>query len=158
MVNIWLLCCNSAKGYGRGSVTEEKNKLDILTPEGMRIIRNLIVSAQGGDPEAQQTLNDFMRFDDSIERTNLPTRKDVQRIAYLSYIGRSLFPDNFDDPFTIAAECISKSFMAKGGEKSKQFVQLFQKTPNVIDLTSSTQEESIRGRFGKLLGRESNDR
>jgi len=44
----------------------------IETPEDLR---KVIISAQGGDPEAQQTLNAFLKFANNIERTNLPTRR-----------------------------------------------------------------------------------
>ena len=132
--------------------SEKQPEFDISTPEGQRALRNIIITAQGGNPEAQQTLNEFMRFDDSIERTNLPKRKDVQRAIFFSFVGQTLYPDTKDDPFTVAAECIAKGFMAKGGEKSKQFVDMFRSTPNLTDL-QNLQGPTERSFTDRLFGR-----
>lgn len=122
-----------------------------LTPEFLENMRKIIVMAQGGNPEAQQTLNEFMKFANNIERTNLPNRKDVQMVAYLHYAGMVLFPETNEDPFTKAADSISIAFMAKGGEKSKQFVDLFKQTPSLADLQMI--QEKPEGIMNRVLGR-----
>ena len=92
--------------------------------------------AQGGDPEAQQTLNAFLKFNNNIERTNLPTRKDVVLIAYLDTCRKFYYPNMEDNPFSMLANSLVIAFMAKGGDKSKQFVELMKQTPNLADLES----------------------
>ena len=114
-------------------------------------LRRLIVSMDGGDPEAQQTLNDFLKFKNNIERTNLPTRRDVQMVAYLDYAGKTLYAGDKDNPFTKAADCLAIAFMAKGGDKSKQFVELMKQTPSLSDL--QTLQEQPRGMMDRILGR-----
>lgn len=103
----------------------------IETPDDLR---KIIVMAQGGDPEAQQTLNAFLKFNNNIERTNLPTRRDVITVAYLDGCGKLYYPDQKDNPFSMLADCLSIAFMAKGGDKSKQFVELMKQTPSLADL------------------------
>jgi hypothetical protein len=103
----------------------------IETPDDLR---KIIVMAQGGDPEAQQTLNAFLKFNNNIERTNLPTRRDVVLIAYLDGCGKLYYPNKEDNPFSMLANSLVVAFMAKGGDKSKQFVELMKQTPNLADL------------------------
>ena len=108
--------------------------------------------ARGGDPDAQQTLNAFLKFNNNIERTNLPVRRDVQMIAYLDYAGKTLYAGNEDNPFTKAANCISIAFMAKGGDKSKQFVELMKQTPSLADFQTLGGDRQ-RSLTDRLLGR-----
>ena len=102
--------------------------------ESLEDLRRVLVIAQGGNPDAQQSINDFLKFDNNIERTNLPTRRDVVLMAYLKGCGSLFYPENDDDPFSIIANALSIAFMAKGGEKSKQFVELMKQTPSLVDL------------------------
>lgn len=119
--------------------------------ESLDDLRRIIVMARGGDPDAQQTLNAFLKFNNNIERTNLPIRRDVQMIAYLDYAGKTLYAGNEDNPFTKAANCISIAFMAKGGDKSKQFVELMKQTPSLADLqVAGVHQRSLTDR---ILGR-----
>lgn len=121
--------------------------------ETMDDLRRLLITAEGGDPEAQQTLNAFIKFNNIIERTNLPTRRDVVLEAYLSACGNHYFPGSPDDPFTTVAHCIATAFMAKGGDKSKQFVELMKQTPSLVDLQTLGQEPPKGGLFDRLRGR-----
>lgn len=116
-------------------------------------LRKIIVMAQGGDPDAQQTLNAFLKFNNNIERTNLPIRRDVQMLAYLDYAGKTLYPDDENNPFTMAANSIAVAFMAKGGDKSKQFVELMKQTPSLADLQTTLAGDGQRSLTDKLLGR-----
>jgi hypothetical protein len=119
----------------------------------MRFIRDLMISAQGGDPQARQALTNFMSFDNPVEGSNLATRKDVQRVVYFTYVGMSFFPDVKNDPFTDAAEIIATVSKAKGGFKSNQTVELFRTSPDMAALKQSIediQSPSIRDRiFGR---------
>ncbi len=117
------------------------------------MIRKIVVSARGGNPDAQQTLNDFIKFNNDIERTNLPQRLDVQRMVFVDYAGKAFYPDTDDDPFTMLGQSIATSFMAKGGLKSNQFVDLMRQTPNLADL-QTTQESTKRGITDRILGRD----
>ena len=115
--------------------------------ENLDDLRRVLVIAQGGNPDAQQSINDFLKFDNNIERTNLPTRRDVVLLAYLKACGSLLYPEDDNDPFSIMADALSIAFMAKGGEKSKQFVELMKQTPSLVDLQTMGGGESPKSGF-----------
>jgi hypothetical protein len=115
-------------------------------------IGRVVSFAKGINPDTQQTLNEFLKFDNNIERTTLPKRQDVKRMIYADYAGRVLYPDTPDNPFTRFAEAQSIAFMAYKGNKSEQFVQLMQQTPNLTALQSLPSEQK-QGFVNKILGR-----
>ena len=126
-------------------------------PVGFKIdslddLRRVLVIAQGGNPDAQQSINDFLKFDNNIERTNLPTRRDVVLMAYLKGCGSLFYPENDNDPFSVVADSLSIAFMAKGGEKSKQFVELMKQTPSLVDLQTMGVESPKSGFRERLFG------
>ena len=136
---------------------QEEAETSPTTPIPLKIesfddLRRVMVLSRGGDPEAQQTLNNFLKFSDNIERTNLPTRKDVQMVSYVDYAAKTLYPDRPDNPFALAANCIAVAFMAKGGDKSKQFVELMKQTPSLADL-QTVGIDPQRSITDKILGR-----
>lgn len=136
-------------------MSDSEAKPVMMTPEQLEMVRRVVIVAKGGDPDAQQTINNFLKFDDDIERTNLPKRADVITIAYLDYAGKTLFPNKTNDPFTMAANSLAKPFMAFKGGKSNQFVELMKRTPSLADL-QGTQEKG-RGFMDNLLGRGSEE-
>ena len=114
-------------------------------------VGRVISFAKGINPDTQQTLNEFLKFDSNIERTNLPKREDVRRTIYADYASRVLYPDDPDNPFSKFADSQSIAFMAYKGGKSIQFVELMRKQPNLSALQSIPEENrSIVNRF---LGR-----
>ncbi len=120
--------------------------------ESLDDLRKIVIMAKGGDPASQHTLNEFLKFSSNIERTNLPKRIDVQRVIFADYAGKTLYPDLEDNPFSKLANSISIAFMAKGGDKSKQFVELMKQTPSLSEL-QTLQDSSQRGLVDRVLGR-----
>lgn len=123
--------------------------LEVKTLDDLRKVMTL---ARGGDPEAQQTLNEFLRFKDNIERTNLPLRRDVQLIAYMDYAGKIFYPDDENNPFAKMADTLAVAFMAKGGDKSKQFVEMMKKAPDLTGLVAPTEPQK-QGILARLRGK-----
>lgn len=138
-------CYYLALSNGRDCVSMELNQ------EQLESMRRLFVILEGQDPEAQQTLNNFLRFNNNIERSNFPTTRTVLCISQLTGYGKLLFPDDEHDPFSMIADALSIAFMARQGEKSKQFVDLFKQTPSLSDL--QTLQDEPRGLMDKMLGR-----
>ena len=120
----------------------------IETPDDLR---RLLVIADGGDPEAQQTLNAFLKFNNNIERTNLPTRRDVVLLTYLEGCSKHYYPNNPDNPFALVLNALATAFMAKGGGKSNQFVELMKQTPSLTDLQAVS--ESSPSLTDRIFGR-----
>ncbi len=125
----------------------------MLTPEQLDMVRRLMSVAQGQDPDSQQTINNFLKFDDDIERTTLPKRADVLTVAYLDYSGKTLYPDMIDNPFSKAAGSLAKPFMAFKGGKSNQFVEMMKQTPTIADIETTGESPSLLNRmFGRGKG------
>lgn len=122
---------------------------EIKTPDDLR---RLLVVAEGGDPDAQQTLNEFLKFKNNIERSNLPTRRDVVLLAYLDGCSRLYYPDNPKNPFALMADGIATAFMAKGGDKSKQFVELMRNSPDLTGFQNAP-ESAQRSITDRIFGR-----
>ena len=120
--------------------------------ENMDDLRRVLIMAQGGDPDARQALTDFMSFEDDVERTNLPTRRDVHLVSFLKIVSASYFPYVDNDPFFIFAKHISKAFMALRGNKSEQFVTMMKQTPSLSDL-QMMQEPAPRSLRERFFGR-----
>ena len=120
----------------------------VETPDDLR---RLLVIADGGDPEAQQTLNAFLKFNNNIERTNLPTRRDVVLLTYLEGCSKHYYPNRPNNPFALLADSLATAFMAKGGDKSKQFVELMKQTPSLSDLQAVS--ESSPSLTDRIFGR-----
>jgi len=122
--------------------------------ENIDDLQSILTLAQGGNPHAEQTLNKFLNFESPIERTNLPTLRHVQVMAYLDVCGKHFFPNRFDNPFTLAAHSIASAFMARNGDKSKQFVDLMRQVPSMTELQQQNEPESkgILSRFGLNRG------
>lgn len=116
-------------------------------------LRRLLITAEGGDPEAQQTLNAFLKFSNAIERSNLPTRRDVVLLAYLDACSKAYYPNLPDNPFGRMAHSLATSFMAKGGDKSKQFVELMKQTPTLADLQTLGAPAEKPSFVSRILGR-----
>lgn len=129
----------------------ERPELDALSPEGQEALRNLIVTLEGGNPRAQSLLIDFMQMRSNVERTFLPTRRDVQQVDYANYAAKTFWPDHPNNPFADCRDSICESWMPYKGEKSRQTVELFRQTPNLSDLQTVSDNRSM---IDKLLGRE----
>lgn len=130
--------------------------LDSLTPQQLDGLRRFLVVLEGGDPESQQTLNKFMNIDNPIERTNLPTRRDVHVVSYLDMVNKSYFPTMKNDPFSLLNESISIGFMAKGGMKSNQVVELLRNSPDLAAFQTAMQiqdSQNQQGFMSRFLGR-----
>ena len=127
--------------------TETKPQLKI---ESLDDLRRVMTIAQGGDPDAQQTLNNFLRFDNDTERSNLPNTTTVRCVAQLNGFSKLFYP-NDDDPFALVAGCIETAFMARKGWKSNQFVEMTKQTPSLSDLQAVT--EKSPSLTDRVLGR-----
>lgn len=122
-----------------------------INSEQLEAMRRLFVILDGQDPEAQQTLNNFLKFNNNIERSNFPTTKVVLCISQLTGYGSLLFGED-NNPFSMIADALSIAFMARQGEKSKQFVDLFKQTPSLSELQTLSEPQQ-RGLMDRIAGR-----
>jgi len=110
----------------------------------------LMQIVEGKDPDAQQIVKDFMKMDNVIERTNLPTTNTVLCVAQLEVASGWLYPDNKTNPFERMKNALALSYMARKGEKANQFVDIFRQNQVITDLQSSVQES--KGIISRLTG------
>ena len=115
-------------------------------------ISRLFSILDGKDPDAQQTITDFLRMKSVIERTNLPDVQTVLTMAQLIGYGKLYFPNNQNDPFTLIAHTLAEAYMARKGEKSKQFVDLMRNTPNMSELQTFRDLEENKGLLDRFRG------
>jgi hypothetical protein len=105
----------------------------------------------GQNPDAQQTMNDFLDMRNIIERTNLSTRRDIQLIVYLDMCSEYYFSDS-NNPFAKLRDSLARGFLAKGGFKSNQFVELMRNQPDLSGMQTSS-EYVKQGIFDRILRR-----
>lgn len=124
----------------------------VFVIETLTDLKNLLTIARGGDPDAIQAVSQFMDMKSNIERSYFPKEIISIVVAQLTGYGKTFFPDDSWDPFSLVADCISIGFMPYKGFKSNQFVDMTRQTPN-LDALQTSSEEAKQGFISKLLGR-----
>jgi len=107
--------------------------------------------AEGKDPDASQTLTDFMDMKNIVERSNLPNTDTVLCMASLDVVGQVAYESAPNNIFWMMRDSLARAYMARCGEKANQFVEMTKRTPSLVDLRS-VREDQQRGIFDKLLG------
>lgn len=106
----------------------------------------------GVDPDSSQMMTDFLDMKNIVERTNLLTRKDVQRMLYLDMCAQRYERYCPNNTFARTRDSLARAFLAKGGFKSKQFVELFRNTTDFSSL-EVTRDEVKHGILSGVLNR-----
>lgn len=122
------------------------------TPKHLSLdeLRRLKAISEGKDPDQQQIVNDFMKMDNVIERTNLPTTNAVLCMTQLEFSSKWLYPHDPQNPFELMKNALAISYMARKGEKSNQFVDIVRNTPSISDLTKT--EEAKQTLWDRVTG------
>ena len=108
--------------------------------------------AEGKDPDASQTMTDFMDMKNIVERTNLPTTDTVLCMASLDVAGQVAYQSEPTNIFFMFRDSLARAYMARGGEKANQFVEMTKQTPSYLDL-QTVREDQPRGIFDRITGR-----
>jgi len=108
--------------------------------------------AEGKDPDASQTMTDFMDMKNIVERSNLPTTDTVLCMASLDVVGQVAYQSEPDNIFFMFRDSLARAYMARGGEKANQFVEMTKQTPSYLDL-QTVREDQPRGIFDRITGR-----
>lgn len=141
------------------TITEEPTEIEMrealteITPSELEMLRQLMIVAKGGNPEAEQTLTDMLKLPSPIAKTNLPTRKDVQRMIYCEYASGHFSPyfiDKDNNPFSRAVDAICLGFSAKGGWIVRQIVELLRQQQDLSSLETMISEQQSKGFFAGL--------
>jgi len=108
--------------------------------------------AEGKDPDASQTMTDFMDMKNIVERSNLPTTDTVLCMASLDVVGQVAYQSAPNNIFFMFRDSLARAYMARGGEKANQFVEMTKQTPTLVDL-QTVREDQPRGLFNRITGR-----
>jgi len=120
--------------------------------ESLDDMKKVLIIAKGGDPDAIQAVAQFMDMKSNIERSYFPDRTISICVAQLTGYGKTHFPSDTWDPFSLIADCLSIGFMPYKGFKSNQFVDITRQTPN-LDALQTSSEEVKQGILSKVFGR-----
>ena len=107
--------------------------------------------AEGKDPDASQTLTDFMDMKNIIERSSLPTTETVLCMASLEIAGQVAYREKPDNIFAKFRDSLARAYMARQGEKAKQFVEMMKQTPSMADLQSYSGQQQ-GGIINRIFG------
>lgn len=128
---------------------QEEKRIDELNDK--KLLRKMQI-IEGKDPDAQQIVKDFMKMDNVIERTNLPTTNAVLCITQLDFASNWLYRGIPNDPFGSLRDSLAVSFMARKGEKANQFVEMFRENRDIVAVEGSEIEKKVPGIFGRFRG------
>ena len=117
--------------------------------ESLDDLRKVLVIAKGGNPEAQQAVVDFMNLKSTTERANFMDKTIMLAVAQQDGYSRA-YP--MFKAFELVSNAISSATMGYKSKKSDQLMQIIQQTPNLSDITS-TSEETKQNYISRILGR-----
>ena len=120
--------------------------------ESLDDMKRVLTIARGGDPDAIQAIAQFMDMKSNIERSYFPDKHISICVAQLTGYGKTYFPEDSWDPFSLVADCLSIGFMPYKGFKSNQFVDMTRQTPN-LDALQTTSDEVKQGVLSRVFGR-----
>jgi hypothetical protein len=144
----------SEPGPTRKKVVKQKPQVKFKLND-LQDLYDLVTIAKGGNPQAQQTLNNFLNFKDIIERSNFPDRRITRMNAFLKLASKTCYQDQPGTVFRDAYESVSSAFMGYKSKKSDQFVEMTKQTPTIAELTTGEPpKQRLRDR---ILGRKTGD-
>jgi len=108
--------------------------------------------ADGKDSDASQALTDFMDMKNIVERSNLPTTDTVLCMASLDVAGQVAYRNRPNNIFFMFRDSLARAYMARGGEKANQFVEMTKQTPSMVDI-QTVREDQRQSFTEKILGR-----
>ena len=133
------------------SDTEESPKLEFKI-ETLDDLKDIMIVAKGGDPNAIQAITKFMDFESNAERSFFPDKTLTLCVGQLNGLGKVYFEGHEWNPFSLLGDALSIAFMGYKGFKSEQLVDLMRQTPN-LDALQTSGEEVKQGLMARILGR-----
>ena len=115
-------------------------------------VRDMLVIAKGGDPNAIQALVKFMDLESNAERSYFPDKTITLCVGQLLGFGKVYYQGEEWDPCTLVADALSVPFMGYKGFKSNQYVDMT-RTSTDLSALSSSNEEVKQGFISRIRGR-----
>ena len=134
------------------SIENEAPDIDITTPEGRKIIFELLCMVRGVDPSQVQGMARFMDPESVDQTTYYPTQRTSVAIAQLRLYGESFYKGEDWNEYELAADLIGVGFKGYKGFKSEQYKDITSGQPNLDKLTGLP-EETKKGILSGIFGR-----
>ena len=119
-------------------------------------LRQILILAEGGDPEAQRWLNKFLKTESPQERSFFPSYPFIQRQVYLLAGSKVFFKDEEGNPLKMWADLEAEVFNGYKGKKSDQVVEMLKKGTDLGNLTLTPQMQAPQQK-SKFLSRKPKD-
>jgi len=125
--------------------------IDITTPEGRKIIFELLCMVRGIDPSQVQGMAKFMDPESVDETTYYATQRTAVSIAQLRLYSESFYKGEEWNEYEFAADILGTGFKGFKGFKSVQYTDITSGQPNLDKLQGLPEETKtgiLRGIFG----------
>jgi len=129
-----------------------QTNIDITSPEGRKIIFELLCMIRGIDPSQVQGMAKFMDPDSVDETTYYPTQRTSVAIAQLRLYGESFYKDEAWNEYELAADLLGTGFKGFKGFKSVQYTDITSGQPN-LDKLQGLPDETKKGILSGIFGR-----
>jgi len=128
-----------------------QTNIDITTPEGRKIIFELLCMIRGVDPSQVQGMAKFMDPNSVDETTYYPTQRTSVAIAQLRLYGESFYKGEAWNEYELAADLLGIGFKGFKGFKSEQYKDITSGQPN-LDKLKGIPEETQKGILSGIFG------
>jgi len=131
---------------------ENEIDIDITTPEGRKIIFELLCMARGIDPSQVQGMAKFMDPESVDETTYYATQRTAVSIAQLRLYGEAFYKGDEWNEYELAADILGTGFKGFKGFKSTQYKDITSGVPNLENLQGlpeDTKQGILSGVFGR---------
>jgi len=129
-----------------------QTNIDITSPEGRKIIFELLCMIRGIDPSQVQGMAKFMNPDSVDETTYYPTQRTSVAIAQLRLYGESFYKGEEWNEYELAADLLGTGFKGFKGFKSVQYTDITSGQPN-LDKLQGLPDETKKGILSGIFGR-----
>jgi hypothetical protein len=130
---------------------ETKPLIDVTTPEGRKVIFEILCMVRGIDPSQVQGLAKFMDPENVDQTTFYPTQKTSLAISQLRLYGEAFYMGEEWNEYELAADIIGTGFKGYKGYKSNQYVEITSGQQNLEKL-QGVPEDTKKGILSGIFG------
>ena len=134
------------------TIESEQPSIDITTPEGRKIIFEILCMVRGVDPSQVQGMAKFMDTESVDQTTYYPTQRTSIAIAQLRLYGEAFYKGEEWNEYELAADLIGTGFKGFKGFKSTQYKDITSGVPN-LEQIQGLPEETKKGILSGIFGR-----
>lgn len=128
------------------------SNIDISTPEGRKIIFEVLCMVRGIDPSQVQGMAKFMNPDSVDETTYYATQRTAVSIAQLRLYSEAFYKGEEWNEYEFAADILGTGFKGFKGFKSVQYTDITSGQPN-LDKLQGLPEDTKQGILSGLFSR-----